>query len=161
MWADSPSGAGGVRAYFEIRQKNRILYKNYASMVVQNNQIKDIQQITDEITLLVRQFGVENNGIHVHENILTKSIAIIETIGITDEFLLCYLDYFVNAHGTISLELECTEDEKDIYLHIEVGTTMINWQFRMKGKRIDQMENILHANNEDVERGIALYNDYL
>lgn len=130
-------------------------------MVAQSNQIKNIQQITDEITALARQFKVENNGILIDPDILKKSIAVIESIQIIDEFLLYYLDYFVNAHGTISLELECTEDEKDIYLHIEVGTTMINWQFRMKGKRIEQMENILHNDNEEIERGILLYNEYL
>jgi len=127
-------------------------------MVAQNNLI---QKISSEITTLVRQSKMEKDVVAVNDNVLKRAIGVVEQIGETDEFLLGDLDYFANAHGTISLELEHDSAEKNTYLHIEIGTTTSNWQFRVNGQRIDYAEDILHEKNEEIARGISRYNDYL
>ena len=127
-------------------------------MVAQNNHI---QQISSEITALVRQSETEQDVIVVNDYTLKKAILVVEQISATDEFLLSDLDYFVNVHGTISLELEHDSAEKNAYLHIEIGTTTSNWQFRINGERTDYTEGILHENDEEIARGISRYNDSL
>lgn len=142
-------------------KKVDIVQKYRGLMVAKSNQLKDIQQISSEITVLVRQSRTTQDVITVNDNALEKAITIVEQIGATDELLLGDLDYFINPHGTISLELEHDSDGKNTYLHIETGTTTSNWQFRVNGERTDFAEDILHENKEAIVRGISCYNDYL
>ncbi len=111
----------------------------------------------------------DNEAILLSKSIVLKAVKIVN--GIYDYSLIGDLDYFVNAHGTISLELEKELGGREIYLHIEIGESTINWQFRVNGNRLDQEENIIY-NLEDfcditysfpdeVKRGILLYkNNY-
>lgn len=123
----------------------------------------DVHEIISDIGKLSQNPTL--NTIPIAKNITTKAIRIVN--GIYDYSLIRDLDYSANAHGTISLELEKELDGREIYLHIEIGKTTINWQFRVNGNRLDQEEDIVYKLEDfcditysfpdEVKRGILLF----
>lgn len=47
-----------------------------------------------------------------------------------------------NPSGTISIDNEIEYDGFDFYLHIEVGMTTCNWQYRIDGNRVCSQDGI-------------------
>lgn len=51
-------------------------------------------------------------------------------------------DYDTNPNGTLSIEFEKELHRNEFYLHIEIGKTQCNWQYRINGKRVASRDGI-------------------
>jgi len=128
-----------------------------------NNDIYDVIERILLIPDLVNDYSKA-----VEKSIAQKAERIVNGIYDISNDLIDDLDCNPTPYGTLSLELEKEdEEENEIYLHIEIGLTKINWQFRVNGKRLDQEEGIifklenycdnLFSDLKELDRGIKLY----
>ncbi len=98
----------------------------------------------------------------ISDKILNNSIFIFNEIFAQYPSLINDFDFFKRDYGTTSFEFENEETDNEYYLHIEIGKTLCNWQYRVNGKRISQDENIPldFPNNKNMERIISALKAY-